>query len=97
MTPNGRARLTAELRQLRAVERPRVVDIVSWAAGNGDRSANADYLYGKRRLREIERCTRFLLKRLQYAEVIDSRQQASRRQVFFGATVIYTNDAINGG
>jgi transcription elongation factor GreB len=92
MTPNGHARLTEELRQLRAVERPRVVDIVSWAAGNGDRSENGDYLYGKRRLREIDRRTRFLLKRLQYAEVIDPAQQVNRSQVFFGATVTYVND-----
>jgi transcription elongation factor GreB len=92
MTPNGHSRLTEELRQLRSVERPRVVDIVSWAAGNGDRSENGDYLYGKRRLREIDRRTRFLLKRLQYAEVIDPAQQINRSQVFFGATVTYANE-----
>ena len=92
MTPEGHAALTAELHQLRAVERPKIVDIVSWAAGNGDRSENGDYLYGKRRLREIDGRTRFLLRRLQHAEVIDPRRQANRAQVFFGATVTYVNE-----
>lgn len=92
MTPEGHAALSAELHQLRAVERPKIVDIVSWAAGNGDRSENGDYLYGKRRLREIDGRTRFLLRRLQHAEVIDPRQQANRAQVFFGATVTYINE-----
>jgi transcription elongation factor GreB len=92
MTPAGHAALTAELHQLRAVERPRIVDIVSWAAGNGDRSENGDYLYGKRRLREIDRRTRFLIHRLRHAEVIDPGQQANRSQVYFGATVTYMNE-----
>jgi transcription elongation factor GreB len=92
MTPEGHAALTAELHQLRAVERPHIVDIVSWAAGNGDRSENGDYLYGKRRLREIDRRMRFLMQRLRHAEVIDPRQQTNRTQVFFGASVTYVNE-----
>jgi transcription elongation factor GreB len=92
MTPEGHATLTAELHQLRAVERPSIVDIVSWAAGNGDRSENGDYLYGKRRLREIDRRTRLLTHRLRHAEVIDARHQTNRAQVFFGARVSYVNE-----
>jgi transcription elongation factor GreB len=92
MTPDGHARLTAELHQLRAVERPHIVEIVSWAAGNGDRSENGDYLYGKRRLREIDRRMRFLMQRIRHAEVIDPRQQTNRTQVFFGASVRYVNE-----
>jgi transcription elongation factor GreB len=92
VTPEGHAALTAELHQLRAVERPHIVDIVSWAAGNGDRSENGDYLYGKRRLREIDRRMRFLMHRLRHAEVIDPRQQANRTRVFFGALVTYVNE-----
>ena len=91
MTPAGHARLEAELRHLTAVERPRVVEIVSWAAGNGDRSENGDYLYGKKRLREIDRRIRFLLKRLEIAEVVDQSRQTNRDQVFFGATVTYAD------
>jgi transcription elongation factor GreB len=92
MTPSGHATLTAELHHLRATERPRVVDIVSWAAGNGDRSENGDYLYGKRRLREIDGRMRFLMRRLRHAEVIDPSQQTNRDQVFFGASVSYVNE-----
>lgn len=92
MTPEGHAALAAELHQLRAVERPKIVDIVSWAAGNGDRSENGDYLYGKRRLRQIDGRMRFLMRRLRHAEVIDARQQANRAQVFFGAKVTYVNE-----
>jgi transcription elongation factor GreB len=92
MTPEGHAALTTELHALRAVERPRIVDIVSWAAGNGDRSENGDYLYGKRRLREIDRRMRFLMNRLRHAEVVDPRAQANRAQVFFGATVTYVTE-----
>jgi len=92
MTPEGHAALTAELHHLRATERPRIVDIVSWAAGNGDRSENGDYLYGKRRLREIDRRMRFLTHRLRQAEVIDPRKQADRTRIFFGATVTYVNE-----
>lgn len=89
MTPEGFRALQDELRQLRRVERPKIVDIVSWAAGNGDRSENGDYLYGKKRLREIDRRMRFLTKRLESAEVVDPAQQKNRDQVFFGATVTY--------
>ena len=80
-----------ELRQLLRVERPKVVETVAWAAGNGDRSENGDYIYGKRRLREIDRRIRFLTKRLENAEVVDPRRQRRRDQVFFGATVTYAN------
>ncbi len=90
MTPGGHAKMKAELEHLTKVERPEVTRIVSWAASNGDRSENGDYLYGKRRLREIDRRTRYLIKRLDEAEVIDP---ASRNtdQVFFGATVTVEN------
>ena len=91
MTPLGYARLTQELQQLARKERPAVVEIVSWAAGNGDRSENGDYLYGKKRLREIDRRLRFLGKRLEIAEVVDPTAQTNRDQVFFGATVTYIN------
>ena len=91
MTPEGFARLQAEIRHLRRVERPKVVEIVAWAAGNGDRSENGDYIYGKKRLREIDRRLRFLSKRLEIAEVVDPALQKSRDKVFFGATVTYAN------
>jgi len=91
ITPQGLARLQAELRRLRTVERPKVVETVAWAAGNGDRSENGDYLYGKKRLREIDRRMRFLSKRLEIAEVVDPAQQKKRDQVFFGATVTYVD------
>ena len=86
ITPAGAERLKAELKQLLNVERPEVVRTVSWAASNGDRSENGDYIYGKRRLREIDRRIRFLTKRLDAAEVIDPEAQAGDR-VLFGATV----------
>lgn len=92
ITPDGFARLQAEVRQLLKVERPKVVEIVSWAAGNGDRSENGDYLYGKKRLREIDRRVRFLTKRLESAEVVDPAAQPRRDQVFFGATVAYARE-----
>ena len=91
ITPNGFQRLQDELRNLTRVERPKVVEVVSWAAGNGDRSENGDYIYGKRRLREIDRRIRFLTKRLEAAEVVDPQRQTNREQVFFGATVTYAN------
>jgi transcription elongation factor GreB len=87
ITPSGHARLKDELTQLLDVERPEVVRTVAWAASNGDRSENADYIYGKRRLREIDRRIRFLIKRLDIAEVVDSSKQENTDQVFFGATV----------
>ncbi len=89
ITPAGHKRLQDELLHLRRVERPKVVEVVSWAAGNGDRSENGDYIYGKKRLREIDRRMRFLMKRLEIAEVVDPAQQKNRDQVFFGATVTY--------
>ena len=89
ITPAGHARMKAELLQLLDVERPEVVRIVSWAASNGDRSENGDYLYGKKRLREIDRRIRFLTRRLDRTEVVDPLQQAGNDQVFFGATVNY--------
>jgi len=88
ITPGGHARLKSELKTLVEVERPELVKTVAWAASNGDRSENADYLYGKKRLREIERRIRFLMKRLEIAEVVDPRDQGEER-VFFGATVAY--------
>lgn len=87
ITPGGHARIRAELEQLLRVERPQVVSVVHWAAGNGDRSENADYTYGKRRLREIDRRIRFLTRRLDLAEVVDPARRAATDQVFFGATV----------
>jgi len=91
MTPLGHARLQAELAERRA-ERHRVVEIVAWAASNGDRSENADYKEGKRRLREIDRRLRFLERRLAYAEVVDPAAQTQRDRVFFGASVTFTNE-----
>ncbi len=87
ISPGGYARLKAELDHLLRVERPHVVEVVAWAASNGDRSENGDYIYGKRRLREIDRRIRFLTKRLDIAEVVDPLRQPNRDQVFFGATV----------
>jgi transcription elongation factor GreB len=92
MTPQGYRQLQEELRRLLRVERPKVVDVVSWAAGNGDRSENGDYIYGKRRLREIDRRMRFLSKRLEIAQVVDPTQQKNLDQVFFGATVTYAHE-----
>jgi len=89
MTPAGHEALRAELRKLWDEERPKVVEIVSWAAGLGDRSENADYQYGKRRLRQIDGRVRFLRKRLERVQVVDPAAQTRRDQVFFGATVTY--------
>lgn len=89
ITPTGYARLKAELFDLIDSERPKIVEIVHWAASNGDRSENGDYLYGKKRLREIDRRIRFLTKRLEIAEVSDPSVHAGGDQVFFGATVVY--------
>jgi len=93
VTPAGLKRLQDELRALARVERPKVVETVAWAAGNGDRSENADYIYGKKRLREIDRRIRFLTKRLETAQLVDPAQQKKRDQVFFGATVTYANES----
>jgi len=89
ITPAGHQKMRDELLHLIDVERPDVVKLVSWAASNGDRSENGDYIYGKRRLREIDRRIRFLTKRLDLAEVVDSSRQENVDQVFFGATVEY--------
>lgn len=91
ITPAGFQKLRDELQHLSRVERPKVVEVVSWAAGNGDRSENGDYIYGKKRLREIDRRIRFLTKRIEIAQVVDPAQQKNRDQVFFGATVTYAN------
>ena len=87
MTVRGHAQLRAEFEHLVKVERPAMVQVVSWAAGNGDRSENGDYIYGKKRLREIDRRIRFLGKRLESAVVVDPAAQQNRDQVFFAATV----------
>ena len=92
ITPAGYQRLRAELLGLLDEERPKVVEVVSWAAKNGDRSENGDYLYGKKRLREIDRRIRFLTKRLDIAEVVDPSLHHGGEQVFFGATVRYANE-----
>lgn len=89
ITAAGHRRLQDELKALVKVERPKVVETVAWAAGNGDRSENGDYIYGKKRLREIDSRIRFLTKRLEIAEVVNPAAQTNRDQVFFGATVTY--------
>jgi transcription elongation factor GreB len=91
MTPQGHRHMRDELHHLLRIERPKVVETVAWAAGNGDRSENGDYIYGKHRLREIDRRIRFLSKRLESAEVVDPKQQKKLDQVFFGATVTYAD------
>ena len=93
LTPAGYARLRAELMALLDDERPKIVEVVSWAAKNGDRSENGDYLYGKKRLREIDRRIRFLTQRLDIAEVADPSRHHGSDQVFFGATVTYADEA----
>lgn len=92
ITRPGYDRLRAELMSLIDEERPKMVEIVHWAASNGDRSENGDYLYGKKRLREIDRRIRFLTRRLEIAEVVDSSAHHGGDQVFFGATVCYADD-----
>ncbi len=97
VTPNGLRLLRDEFDGLRRVERPKVVEVVAWAAANGDRSENGDYIYGKKRLREIDRRLRFLLKRIESAEVVDPARQKTRDRVFFGATVTYVDTDGDGG
>ncbi|CAI3944527.1 GreA/GreB family (GreA) (PDB:1GRJ) [Commensalibacter communis] len=92
LTPQGFDRLKEELNGLLYKERPKIVEIVSWAAGNGDRSENGDYIYGKRRLREIDRRVRFLSKRLDNAIVVDPKEQPQKNKVYFGATVTYVTE-----
>jgi transcription elongation factor GreB len=100
ITPAGHERLRAELLQLLDVERPKIVEIVHWAASNGDRSENGDYIYGKKRLREIDRRIRFLNKRLEFAVLVDNAARISgdqdAEQVFFGATVSYCSTSGSG-
>ena len=92
VTPAGFADLQNELRVLVVDERPKIVEVVRWAAGNGDRSENGDYIYGKRRLREIDRRVRYLTKRIESAEIVDPRLQKKLVKVFFGATVTYAQE-----
>jgi len=93
LTPQGWRRLREELMTLLDIERPKVVEVVSWAAKNGDRSENGDYLYGKKRLREIDRRIRFLTRRLDIAEIADPSAHHGSDQIYFGATVTYANAA----
>lgn len=92
ITPQGYAALRSELLSLMDEERPKVVEIVHWAASNGDRSENGDYLYGKKRLREIDRRIRFLTQRLEIAEITEPSVHFGNDQIFFGATVTYVDD-----
>lgn len=92
MTPPGHAAMQKEYADLLYGERPKIVEIVSWAAGNGDRSENGDYIYGKKRLREIDRRVRYLSKRLESAVIVDPQQQQGLKQIFFGATVTYVRE-----
>ncbi len=92
ITPAGYAALRAEYDTLLSVERPRIVDVVSWAAGNGDRSENGDYIYGRQRLREIDRRLGFLSKRMKAAKVVDPAAPADRNRAWFGATVTVADD-----
>ena len=92
ITPAGYARIKSELDHLLRSERPHVVEVVHWAASNGDRSENGDYIYGKRRLREIDRRIRFLTRRLDLAQVVDPARQQNSDQVFFGATVTIADE-----
>ncbi|MBO1358470.1 transcription elongation factor GreB [Acetobacter sacchari] len=93
VTPDGLQTMRAELTRLLKQERPSVVEIVSWAAGNGDRSENGDYIYGKKRLREIDRRIRFLTQRVENAIAVDPATQTRRDRVFFGATVLYVDES----
>ncbi len=92
ITPQGFAALRAEYDRLLGDERPKIVEVVSWAAGNGDRSENGDYLYGRKRMREIDRQLRHLARRMKDARVIDPSQQPDRSRVFFGATVTIADE-----
>lgn len=92
ITPTGYSRLHAEYQQLLSDERPKLVEVISWAAGNGDRSENGDYIYGRKRLREIDRRLGWLAKRMKAAKVIDPAQQEDRGRIFFGATVTIADE-----
>ena len=91
ITPEGLERLRDEFARLQKFERPKTVETVSWAAGNGDRSENGDYIYGKRRLREIDRRLRLKRKRMEIAEVVYPARQMNRDRIYFGAKVVYRN------
>jgi transcription elongation factor GreB len=93
MTPQGYARIKSELTQLLDVERPELVKVISWAAGNGDRSENGDYIYGKKRLREIDRRIHYLGRRLDTVVVVDPAAQGDNERIYFGATVTYADEA----
>ena len=92
ITPAGYSRLHAEYDALLSGERPKLVEVISWAAGNGDRSENGDYIYGRKRLREIDRRLGFLSRRMKAAKVVDPSQQQDRSRIFFGATVTIADD-----
>ncbi len=92
ISPAGYTALRAEYDQLLGEERPRIVEIVSWAAGNGDRSENGDYLYGRKRMREIDRRLRWLAERMKTAKVVEAAQQPDKSRVFFGATVTLADE-----
>ena len=92
ITPAGHARLIAEYKTLFEVERPKIVEMVSWAAGNGDRSENGDYIYGRKRLREIDGALNRLSRKLKNASVVDPAAQPDKSRVFFGATVTYADE-----
>ena len=92
ITPDGFAALRAEYDRLFGEDRPKVVEVISWAAGNGDRSENGDYIYGKKRLREIDKRIHFLTRRLDVAEVVNPSVHHGNAQIFFGATVTYAQD-----
>jgi transcription elongation factor GreB len=96
ITPGGFAALRAEYDKLLGEERPAIVEVVSWAAGNGDRSENGDYLYGRKRMREIDRRLKFLAQRMKDAKVVDPANQPDRNKVFFGATVTIADEDDNG-
>ena len=95
ITPAGYSALRAEYDQLLGEERPRIVEIVSWAAGNGDRSENGDYLYGRKRMREIDRRLKWLAQRMKAAKVVDPAQQPDKGRIFFGATVTIADEEDN--
>ena len=95
ITPEGFAKLRAEYDQLLGVERPKIVEVVSWAAGNGDRSENGDYLYGRKRMREIDGQLKRLSRKMKDARVVDPRQQPDKSRVYFGATVTIADEDDN--
>lgn len=95
ITPDGYRRLREEYEALFGIERPKLVETISWAAGNGDRSENGDYIYGRKRLREIDRRINFLSKRMAAANVLDPSRQPERGRVFFGATVMLADEDDN--